>query len=127
MRKGFPLVELSIVLVVIALIAGGLLVGRSVLQASAIQSYITKLREYEVAIKSFKVSYEFYPGDSADFAPAGNGNLKHDKVAGLYSNDQYTQSWAQLSAAGMKGNFQHIHLLNVTVRIIIFIWQMRAK
>lgn len=62
-KVGFTLIELSIVLVIIGLIAGGVLVGKDLMVASAIRSQITQIESFRQATYTFKNKYNCLPGD----------------------------------------------------------------
>jgi prepilin-type N-terminal cleavage/methylation domain-containing protein len=62
-KKGFTLIELSVVLVVIGLIIGGILVGRVLIKSAEINSLISQKQEYETAVNAFKLKYGYLPGD----------------------------------------------------------------
>ena len=73
-EKGFTLVELSIVLVIIGLLIGGILVAQSMISTVKIQGVIRQLQQYDVAITNFKTKYNQLPGDSSLFGTGGNNN-----------------------------------------------------
>lgn len=60
---GFTLLELSIVIVIIALIAGGILVGQSLVRSSQLHSVVTEEQLYVQAIENFRGKYFALPGD----------------------------------------------------------------
>ena len=62
-QHGFSLVELSIVLVILGLLAGGILGGQSLMHAAALRNVSVQLQVYETAILSFKDRYFYLPGD----------------------------------------------------------------
>ena len=62
----FTLVELSIVLVIIGLIIGGVMVGQDLINAAKIRQQITQLEQIETQINTFKVKYNCLPGDCAN-------------------------------------------------------------
>lgn len=66
MRKGFSLVELSIVLVILGLLAGGILMGQSLLRAAELRSVATDLEKYKNATIAFRQKYDALPGDFAN-------------------------------------------------------------
>lgn len=63
MKQGFTLVEIAVVLVVIGLLAGGVLGGRSLIRASELRSVTTQVDLYKNAVLSFKNMYRALPGD----------------------------------------------------------------
>jgi prepilin-type N-terminal cleavage/methylation domain-containing protein len=63
---GFTLVELSIVLVIVALITGGILVGRDLISAAATRAQISQIEKYQTAVNTFRGKYGYLPGDIPD-------------------------------------------------------------
>lgn len=63
MRRGFSLVELSIVLVILGLLTGGILAGQSLIRAAELRSVIADFSRYHAAIYSFRDKYFALPGD----------------------------------------------------------------
>ncbi len=61
--SGFTLIELSIVLVIIGLIIGGVLVGRDLISSATIRAQISQIEKYNVAVNTFRVKYGALPGD----------------------------------------------------------------
>ena len=120
MNKGFTLIELSIVLIIVGLLVGGILVGQSLIESVKINRFVSDLKQYEVATNLFKNKFKFYPGDAPYFSPPGTGNNKLNYGAGgtidadgdgsdfcgsgsnsAFSNFETTQVWAHLSQSGM--------------------------
>lgn len=63
---GFTLIEMSIVLVIIALIAGGILVGQDLIKSAGNRAFISQLEQYDTAVNTFKTKYNCLPGDCAE-------------------------------------------------------------
>jgi prepilin-type N-terminal cleavage/methylation domain-containing protein len=63
---GFTLIELSIVLVIIGLIVGGVMVGRDLINAAKLRSILTDIEKFNVAALTFKNKYNCIPGDCAN-------------------------------------------------------------
>jgi prepilin-type N-terminal cleavage/methylation domain-containing protein len=61
--NGFTLVELSIVLVILGLLVGGVLTGQSLIRASELRSVITQFNGFQTATNAFRDKYFTIPGD----------------------------------------------------------------
>lgn len=123
MRYGFSLVELSIVLVILGLLTGGILAGQSLIRAAELRAIPTEYQRYDAARYSFRDKYMGLPGDisnatrfwgdnnaaCADAAiPNGtpgtcNGNADGILTAPLAASatGERFQFWTQLALAGL--------------------------
>jgi len=63
MNKGFTLVELSIVLVILGLLTGGILAGQNLIRSAELRAVTTEYDRYIGAVHSFKDKYFRFPGD----------------------------------------------------------------
>lgn len=63
MKSGFTLIELSIVLVIIGLIIGGILVGQDLIKSAANRAQISQIEHYYTAVHTFQNKYGGLPGD----------------------------------------------------------------
>jgi prepilin-type N-terminal cleavage/methylation domain-containing protein len=61
--SGFTLVELSISLVIIGLLAGGVLIGRDLIKIAQVRGFITRVDQFRTAADSFRLKYRGLPGD----------------------------------------------------------------
>lgn len=64
-HNGFSLVELSIVLVILGLLTGGILAGQSLIRASELRSVGNDVGRFYTATQSFRDKYFALPGDMA--------------------------------------------------------------
>lgn len=62
-NSGFTLIELSIVLVIIGLIVGGVLVGQDLIKAAEIRATVSQIEKYDAAANTFRNKYNGLPGD----------------------------------------------------------------
>lgn len=123
-NKGFSLVELSIVLVVIGLIVGGITAGVSIVKGSKLKSVMTDIESYKTALLNFRSQYDALPGDmlnahayfddgtdsvcGTDTECNGNGNRNIQINSNATDNESY-RAWQHLSLAGLvPGNFTGI-------------------
>ncbi|MCB1970501.1 MAG: prepilin-type N-terminal cleavage/methylation domain-containing protein [Geminicoccaceae bacterium] len=65
-QAGFTLVELSIVLVIIGLIIGGVLKGQEMIQSARLKSTMNQVEAYRAAHNTFRDRYGALPGDFKD-------------------------------------------------------------
>lgn len=127
MKRGFTLVELSIVLVILGLLVGGILAGQSLIRAAELRSITEDSARYHSAVINFKQRYKTLPGDlptateiwgEAHPTPAtcwvtqGTGtqtcNGNDDGVITDYGHELY-RSWQHLANAGLiEGSFTGI-------------------
>ena len=102
-EKGFTLVEIAIVMVIIGLLIGGVLKGQAMIQNAKVKRVVKLADEIRAGVMSFYDKYGKYPGDEninkippGDTHTTGNGNGKvtdaeryelfHDlQLAGLVS------------------------------------------
>mgnify|MGYP003385900906 CR=1 FL=1 len=76
-KYAFSLVELSIVLVILGLLVGGVLTGRSLIHAAELRAVSTEYTRYFTAVQSFRDKYFALPGDmnnAASFWGAADGS-----------------------------------------------------
>ncbi len=60
---GFTLIELSIVLVIIGLLVGGVLIGKDLINSAGVRAQISQVEGYSTAFYTFKTKYGYFPGD----------------------------------------------------------------
>jgi len=123
--RGFTLIELSIVLVIIGLLVGGILVGQNLIHAAELRSIITDVERLKTAINAFESKYDCLPGDcpnatdyfgTASVCPGGpgtgtqtcngngNGDIDFGATAGdpsIAGNQELFLIWQHLSNAGL--------------------------
>lgn len=62
-RLGYTLLELAIVITVIALLIGGVLVGRALIRNAELQAIVADVSRFKQAAKLFRDKYQYLPGD----------------------------------------------------------------
>lgn len=129
MRRGFSLVELSIVLVILGLLTGGILAGQSLIKAAAMRATTTELHKYRTAALIFKDKYFAVPGDmtsatkfwtslsgtgsdaacqnaEATGLPTCDGNGDGRVLTSVVTGDETYRFWQHLANAGLiEGNY----------------------
>ena len=109
---GFTLVELSIVIVIIGLLIGGVVVGKSLLRSSRVMSITAEFAAYKQAISNFNDKYQALPGDFAAASGVWSGVTNGDGNGLIAVNisatrlDEQFLAWQHLQKAEMiKGNY----------------------
>lgn len=78
MKHGFSLIELSIVLVILGLLTGGIFAGQSLVNAAKMRSQLKDFSDVASAHHAFRDKYACIPGDCRDvasyFPTIANGN-----------------------------------------------------
>lgn len=64
-NRGFTLVEISIVIVIIGLLIAGVIKGGSLIQSAKVSNAITLAQDISVAVNAFKQQFHLLPGDMA--------------------------------------------------------------
>ncbi len=120
-EQGFTLVELSIVLVIIGLVIGGVLAGQDMIYSARYRTLIAQLQGYDAAANSFKEKYQAIAGDiasgkanaiglAARAGTEGHGDgddtLEGCTAGSLLMGCENVLFWSDLSGAGLiSGNY----------------------
>lgn len=119
-NPAFSLVELSIVLVILGLLVGGILAGQSLIRASELRSVTIEHDRYRTAVSAFRDKYFALPGDMTNAtviwgksaatcnthtgtaATPGTCNGNGDSQLTYAPNSaEFFRFWQQLSLAGL--------------------------
>jgi len=106
--KGFTILEIAIVLVVLGLIVGGIVMGQELVASAKARSLINQQQELRVAFYNFQDRYQFPPGDYNNAIAAigatrngdGDGRIKGSREGGT----ENILAWEHLSRAGLIEN-----------------------
>lgn len=108
-QSAFTLIELSIALVIIGLLAGGILFGRDMLRAAELRRQISQIEKFNTATNTFKTKYNCLPGDCANAEDLGLGTAggagENGNNDGLVNNDSVTISGLNWLGLGEALNF----------------------
>ncbi len=91
-ERGFTLIELAIVLVIIGIILGAVLKGQDLIQNARAKKFVNKGRAWEVAIWTFLDRKGRFPGDNDKDGKIGDGNVKTDLTGANFINPPYEGS-----------------------------------
>lgn len=116
-QKGFTLVELAIVMIIIGVLLGGVLKGQEMITNSRVTSTASQLQSIQAAYNAFTDRYSVKPGDMIDAvdriprcsaacrAGTAGGQVNGDQEIGgavgsaSASNSEFVAFWGQLASA----------------------------
>jgi prepilin-type N-terminal cleavage/methylation domain-containing protein len=101
-HSAFSLIELSIVLVILGLLTGGILAGKSLIRAAELNNNLDAIKETVVAIHSFQDRYFGLPGDlnnAQSFWSTQTVNGDGDGIIDF--TNEYKRVFQQLALAGL--------------------------
>lgn len=107
MKQGFSLVELSIVLVILGLLTGGVLTGQNLIRGAELRSITTQHQGFMTAAFSFRDKYLALPGDlrnASNFwvgATNGDGDNTLEPATADGGKGEMYGTWQQLALAGI--------------------------
>lgn len=106
-QKGFTLIEIAIVLVIIGLLLGGVLKGQELINTARVRSLSNNIDGITSAWFSFSDRYRAFPGDYSqanvnlpNITNVGDGNGQVGLVGALDSPLERALVWSHLQAAG---------------------------
>jgi prepilin-type N-terminal cleavage/methylation domain-containing protein len=112
-QRGFTLVEIAIVLVIIGLLLGGILKGQEMITQAKIKNVIADITGVSAAMYGYQDRYRALPGDDkgADRWTSGGGGVKGNGdgvISGIYNSTaspapESVQFWDHLRRAGFVG------------------------
>lgn len=106
-QAGFTLIEMSVVLVIIALIIGGILVGQEMVHSAELNSVMRDVDRIKSGVASFRLKYNYLPGDMPNATTYwsgtanGNGDGNIDSQSSWIVNNESYRAWQHLSLAVM--------------------------
>jgi prepilin-type N-terminal cleavage/methylation domain-containing protein len=112
-NKGFTLVELAIVIVIIGLLVGGVMQGQALIEQAKNRKIIADINSYYAAWNTFKAKYNGYAGDlrnaemffGTEAVAGGAGTINGNGNNGI-EEIETLRTWEQFQLAGMiKGSF----------------------
>jgi prepilin-type N-terminal cleavage/methylation domain-containing protein len=91
-ERGFTLIELAIVMVIIGILIGAVLKGQDLIQNARAKKFVNKARAWEVATWTFLDRKGRFPGDSDKDGKIGDGNVYTDLTTANFINPPYEGS-----------------------------------
>lgn len=130
-QRGFTLLEIAVVLVIIGLLLGGIMQGQSLIKSAKVKSIVSDLEGTAAAIYAYQDRYKALPGDNTQAAlqhggaPCAGGQCDNGILDGAWdsaagSGEETSLVWQHLRSAGFvagSGDLQPKHALGGTMGI----------
>lgn len=108
-QRGFTLVELSVVLVIIGLIIGTVLTAQQIIQNGRVTSVINTIQSYQAQFQTYVQNYGALPGDdtaapnrfSVDTGSRNGNGILNGNYDSVLVSDETRLVWADLRAADL--------------------------
>jgi prepilin-type N-terminal cleavage/methylation domain-containing protein len=137
MRNGFTLVELSIVLVIIGLLIGGILAAQSMIETTKVGAFVRQIGQFDAAVSNFQTKYNQLPGDNNLFGTGvvensyiqWDGGGASDGLKNRYYADEIGRFWYDLSLSGLKNEDGAAYSANTSISdpVVIGVNAPKAK
>jgi prepilin-type N-terminal cleavage/methylation domain-containing protein len=108
LQRGFTIVEIAVVLVIIGLLVGGILKGQEMITQAKIKRVIADFNGVSAAYYAYRDRYRAVPGNDPNAATRWAGAISGDgdgHIGGLYNsanaNDESRLFWDHLRRAGL--------------------------
>lgn len=102
-NRGFTLLELSVVLIIIGIITGAVIFSGSMITNAKVTKSVKRLSEFDAAVGSFISQYSnSLPGDSTYFQGNGDGYILDNTSSQKTYDSEIGAFWANLSANGLR-------------------------
>jgi prepilin-type N-terminal cleavage/methylation domain-containing protein len=107
MKNGFTLIEMSIVLVIIGIIAAGVSGASSLIEAAKLRSVMSDVNRFKLAIDEYQLKYQALPGDHSEASKFfvteniiydGNGD---GIITNSTTSQEFAKLWNHLTLAGL--------------------------
>lgn len=114
-QQGFSMIELAVVIVIIGLLIGAIIMGRTMIRQSELRNIATEYNLYTGAIEEFKNKYQAMPGDfsaaTSNWSTGGgmtvangdgSGTVGTSTTGGVPSgSSEWYQAWTHMALAGL--------------------------
>ncbi len=105
-HTGFTLLEMSVVIVVIGLIVGGIVAGQSVIRQTQLSAVISEAQQYKSSANRFRDLYKALPGDYVDASEYWSGTSGGNGNGAIELFGENYRFWQHLALAGLiSGNY----------------------
>ena len=110
-QKGFTLVEIAIVLVIIGLLLGGVLKGQELLNSAKVKNFANDFRNIPLFIYGFQDKFKALPGDDAGVVSHVTGSTLASTPASSQGNGVIDGNWNSATLTDESVLFwQHVRL-----------------
>lgn len=97
---GFTLIELSIVMIIIGILAAGIFKGKDLIEEARLQSTQGEFNRIKLAILQYREQFSQWPGNDSRAAFLGT-NIRAGDGTGIIKQEESANVWIHLEKAGL--------------------------
>lgn len=97
--RGFSLIEMALVLIIIGILAGAVFKGQDLLYAAKIRSALNEIDRIRTAATLYHDTYGQWPGNDSSAVMRFGGNVINGRGNGIITGAETTQFWVHLAKA----------------------------
>jgi prepilin-type N-terminal cleavage/methylation domain-containing protein len=101
---GFSLIEISIVLLIVGILAGAFMKGKDLIESAQLQSVASDMHSLQIAYANYINSYGCIPGNDGAAAARFGSGVKNGSGSGRLTAEEAKEVMKHLFAAGLIGS-----------------------
>jgi prepilin-type N-terminal cleavage/methylation domain-containing protein len=94
-QKGFSLIEIAVVLVIVGIVIGGVFQGRELIDKARLQKLTTMLNQLQMSVTHFREDFGYFPGDLPEAKEYLGGDIRGGNGDGILDGN-YKEAWSEV-------------------------------
>lgn len=100
--RAFTLIEISIVLIIIGIIAAAIFKGQELLEGARLRATLDEISHIRLALTQYRDTYGYWPGNDPYAADRFGEGMTNGDGRGVVRQEESPHVWRHLAAAGLR-------------------------